>query len=390
MGRAMHTLFSYGFRPFFLLAALWAVLAPIVLIAALAGAGWTADALPLFRWHGHEMIYGVVAAAIAGFLLTAAPTWTNTPPVSGRPLAGLALLWIAGRIVASPLTGLHATPAVLIELAFFPALALALAGPLIRTRNVRNYPFPLLLVLLFAADAAFHAFLAGWFTLPFDPLRFAMNIVLVLVVIVGGRIIPAFTRNALLRERQATSIRSAPGLERASLAAIAAVVGVDLVAASSWAAGVAAAVAGALVATRLAQWEGHRTWRMPIVLILHIGYGWVAVALGLKAIWLLTQAPWAANWLHAQTAGVFGTMILAVMTRVALGHTGRPLVVHASITAAYALVVAGALVRIFGPVLLPFGAVHVFTCAVALWAGAFAIFLAVYAPILLGPRPQPA
>ncbi len=388
--RTVHTFFSYAFRPFFLLAAAWAVLAPIVLIAALAGAGWTAEALPLFRWHGHEMIYGVVSAAIAGFLLTAAPTWTNTPPVSGWPLAALALLWIAGRIVASPLTGLHATPAVLIELAFFPALAFLLARPLITTRNVRNYPFLLLLLLLFVADAAFHAFLAGWLTLPFDPLRFAMNIVLVLVVVVGGRIIPAFTRNALVREGRGTSIAPAAGLERASLAAIAAVVVVDLIAAGSWAAGVIAAVAALLVAARLAQWEGHRTWRMPIVVILHIGYGWVAVALGLKAVWLLTQAPWAANWLHAQTAGVFGTMILAVMTRVALGHTGRPLVVHRAIIAAYALVVAGALVRIFGPALLPIGAVHVFTCAVALWAGAFAIFLAVYAPILLGPRPQPA
>src|SRR5690606_37779486 len=300
-GVIVQTFLSYGFRPFFLLAAAWAVLALVLLVVALAGGGWSAEALPLYRWHGHEMIFGFVAAAIAGFLLTAAPTWTSTRPVSGTLLAGLALLWIAGRIVASPLTGLHATPAVLVELAFFPALGAALAAPLLRTRNVRNYPFLLLLALLFAADAAFHAVLAGRLSLPFDPLRLAANIVLVMVVVVGGRIIPAFTRNALVRERISTSIRPAPLLERASLVAIAAVVVADIVAPDTLAAGIVAAAAALLIAARLARWEGWRTLRMPIVLILHVGYAWVAAALALKAVWLLAHAPWAANWLHAQT-----------------------------------------------------------------------------------------
>ena len=125
---------------------------------------------------------------------------------------------------------------------------------------------------------------------------------------------------------------------------------------------------------------------MPIVLVLHVGYGWIAAALGLKAVWLLAGAPWAANWLHAQTAGLSGTMILAVVTRVALGHTGRPLVVRPAIAVAYALVVAAALVRVFGPALLPLGAVHVLACAAVLWAAAFAIFLVLYVPILIAPR----
>lgn len=384
----VRTFLSYAFRPFFLLAAIWAVLALVQTLVALAGAGWAIDALPLFRWHGHEMIYGFVAAAIAGFLLTAAPTWTSTKPVLGLPLAGLVLLWIAGRVVVNPLTGLHATPAVILDLAFFPVLAAVLAVPLVRTRNLRNYPFVLMLALLFAADAAFHAFSAGWLALSFDPLRAAANLVLAIVVVVGGRIIPAFTRNALVRERVGSAIRPAPWLERASLAAIAGVVVVDVAAPETAVAGWVAAVAAVSIAARLARWEGHRTLRMPIVLILHVGYGWVAAALALKAVSLLAQAPWAANWLHAQTAGVFGTMILAVTTRVALGHTGRPLVVHPAITVAYALVVAGALVRVLGPGLLPLGAVHVLACAMVLWAGAFAIFLAIYAPILLGPRVQ--
>jgi uncharacterized protein involved in response to NO len=383
----MQHFLSHGFRPFFLLGAAWGVIALAALIAALAGAAWNPAALPLFRWHGHEMLFGFVAAAIAGFLLTAAPTWTGTKAVSGASLAGLALLWIAGRIVVSPLTGLHATPAVLVELAFFPALTAALAAPLIRTRNVRNYPFLLILALLFTADAAFHAVALGWIApLAFDPLRFAVNVVLLLIVVVGGRIVPAFTRNALVRERMHSAIRPAPLLERASVAAVVGVVVIDLARPASGAAGVVAALAAVLIAARLARWEGLRTLRMPIVFILHVGYAWVAAALALKAISLLTGAPWAAHWLHAQTAGAFGTMVLAVTTRVALGHTGRPLVVHRAIVIAYALVVAGALVRILGPALLPLGAVHVLACASALWAGAFVLFLIVYLPVLVGPR----
>lgn len=388
---AVREFFSYGFRPFFMLTALWAIVSLTVLIAILTGAGWSAEALPLFRWHGHEMLFGFVAAAIAGFLLTASATWTGTPAVSGARLAVLVLLWVAGRIVVSPLTGLHATPAVLVEMLFLPALAAVLAPPLIRTRNVRNYPFLLMLGLLFVADALFHALHLGWVgPLPFDPLRFAANLVLLIVVVVGGRIVPAFTRNALLREGRRSSISAAPRLERASLLAVVAVVAVDIVAPGSGAAGIAAGIAALLVAARLARWEGWRTVRMPIVAILHVGYAWVPVALALKSVWLLTSAPWAANWLHAQTAGVFGTMILAVTTRVALGHTGRPLVVRPAITGAYALVVAGAVVRVFGPAVPFIGGVHAFICAAVLWAGAFAVFLVVYTPILVGPRPRSA
>src|SRR5690606_23497595 len=196
----MRQFLSYGFRPFFMACGAWAVVALAVLVAALAGMPWSPEALPLFRWHGHEMIFGFVSAAIAGFLLTASAAWTGTPPVAGGRLAGLAVLWLAGRLVVSPATGLHAPPAVLVEIAFLPALGALLAISLMRTRNVRNYPFLVILGLLFAADALFHALALGLVRpLPFDPLRFAANLVMVLVAVVGGRIVPAFTRNALIR-----------------------------------------------------------------------------------------------------------------------------------------------------------------------------------------------
>jgi len=384
---AMRVFLSYGFRPFFLLCGAWAIVPLAVLVAVLVGMPWNAEALPLFRWHGHEMIFGFVAAAIAGFLLTASATWTGTPPIAGGRLAALALLWLAGRLIVSPVTGLHSTAAVLVEIAFLPVLGAMLAVPLVRTRNVRNYPFLVILALLAAADALFHAIALGLVRPPpFDPLRFAANLVMLIVAIVGGRIVPAFTRNALLRSGRGSSITPSPRLDVAVRFAIIAVLVIDLVAPDTFVAGLAAAAAAALVAAQIARWEGLKTLRMPIVFVLHVGYAWIAIALALKALWILAGAPWAVNWLHAQTAGLFGTMILAVATRVALGHTGRPLVVRPAITVAYALVAAAALVRIFGPALLPLGAVHVLACAAALWAVAFAIFLVVYVPILFAPR----
>jgi uncharacterized protein involved in response to NO len=378
---------SYGFRPFFLLGGIWTPLALVILLLALVGSvNWPGEALPLFRWHGHEMIFGFAVTAIAGFLLTAVPTWTGTPAVAGRPLAGLAALWVAGRIAVFPSFGLHATPAVLLELLFLPALMTVLAVPLIRTRNWRNMPFLLVLALLFTADLLFHGIHLGLIQpLAFDPLRFAVNLVMLMIVIIGGRIIPAFTRNALVASGKGSSIAPEPRLERASIAAAVAVVTVDVAAPASVTAGAAAAAAAVLIAARLARWEGLRARGMPIVWILHAGYAWLVVALALKALWLVADVAWASNWLHALTAGAFGTMILGVATRVALGHTGRPLVVRRAIVLAYALVMLGAALRVFGAA-LPVTYTHALVSALALWAAAFSIFVLVYFPALTGPR----
>ena len=381
-------LFSYGFRPFFLLAGAWAVFALPALLAGLTFGAWPVEALPLARWHAHEMLFGFVAATIAGFLLTAVPTWTGSRPISGLPLAALVVLWFAGRVAMSPLSGMQGTPWLLLDAAFFPVLAVALAVPLVRTRNYRNLQFLLLLALLASADALFASVQLGWLTpLPFDPLRFAANLVLLLITVVGGRIIPAFTRNALLKLGVRCVFKSLPWLDRASLAAVAAVIVADIVRPDSALAGGLAALAAGLLAGRASLWHGHRTLRMPIVWVLHAGYWWLCVALALKAVWLLTHAPWAVNWVHALTAGAFGTMTLGVMTRVALGHTGRELVVARPIVAAYVLVIAGAALRVVGPAVLPAHYLQTLAAAGVSWSAAFVIFLAVYAPILVAPRP---
>ena len=379
---------SYGFRPFFVLAACAAIGTLIVLVAGFAGtSSGVADALPLARWHGHEMLFGFVGAAIAGFLLTAVPSWTGTKAVSGAPLGALAALWLLARAALSPWLGLQVTPWTLLSPLFFLALGAVLSVPLVRKRNYRNFQFLLLLALLGAADLLFVAAQFGWVAAPpFDPLRFAANVVLLLIAVVGGRIVPLFTRNALVQRGEQSSIVPTPWLERASLAAVVAVILVDLIRPETAFAGTVAAVAAVLLTVRVSRWRGYRTLQMPIVVILHAGYAWLPIALALKSAWLLLHAPWAANWLHALTAGAFGTMILGVMTRVALGHTGRPLVVARPISVAYVLVILGAGLRVAGPALAPSLFVPLLFAAAVLWGGAFLIFLVVYWPILSASR----
>jgi uncharacterized protein involved in response to NO len=335
------------------------------------------------------MLFGFVAATIAGFLLTAVPTWTNSRPLTGPPLAALVALWIAGRVGMSPLPALDGTPWLLLSAVFFPALGVMLAVPLVRARNYRNLQFLLILALLAGADALFVSVQLGWLRAPsFDPLRFAVNVVMLLIVVVGGRIIPAFTRNALLKSGARCVFTTRPWLDRASVAAVAAVVVADIVRPESALAGVLATLAAGLLAARASGWHAHRTLGMPIVWILHAGFAWIYIGLALKAIWLLAHAPWAVHWLHALTAGAFGTMTLGVMTRVALGHTGRALVVAPPTTAAYVLVITGALLRVIGPAALPAQYLQVLAAAGALWSAAFVVFLVVYAPILFAPRPD--
>jgi uncharacterized protein involved in response to NO len=385
---AAHALFSYGFRPFFLLGAAWALVAMLGLLGGLAFGAWPLDAaLPLARWHAHEMLFGFVAAAIAGFLLTAVPAWTSSEPVRGLVLAAVVVVWMTGRIVMLPMAGLYRTPWILLAALFFPVLAAVVGAALVRSRNYRNFQFMLVLMLLAAADFAFLIAELGWIEpLPFDPLRFAANLVMLMIAVVGGRIVPVFTRNALLKSGVQSSITPSPWLDRASLAAAAAVVLVDAVRQDTALAGWTSAAAALLLGARMSRWQGLRTLALPIVWILHAGYAWVVVALALKAAWLIGHPSWAANWLHALTAGAFGTMILGVMTRVALGHTGRALRVARPIVAAYVLAIAGAALRIWGPIAWPLHYVPVTSAAALAWASAFAIFLAVYSPILLGPR----
>lgn len=380
-------LFSYGFRPFFLLAGVYAILPMATIYWAITFGQWREDALPLFVWHGHEMLFGFVAAAIAGFLLTAVPTWTSTKAVSGTPLVFLVLLWLVGRVVSSPWMPPTGVLAQMIGSAFFPALAVTVAIPLIRSRNFRNLPFILLLAVLFLGELAFHARYLGWIEgQSLDGLRLTINTVVVMIVVIGGRIIPAFTRNALLAMRRDVKIRSQRTIDIATILSVVGVLLGDVFAIDSMLTGVLAALAAGLLLIRLTGWGGLRTLDVPLLWVLHLGTCWLVFALALKALWLLGGFSWAMNWMHAITAGVFGTMILGVMTRVALGHSGRPLAVSLPVVASYVLVSVAALTRVFGPSLAPNHFTLVLTAAISAWTAAFVIFLVAYTPILIKPR----
>ncbi|MGG5812176.1 NnrS family protein [Falsiroseomonas sp. CW058] len=387
-GRRGFALLSHGFRPFFLLAGLAAPFAVGLWVAALAGLPVPADGpLPIQRWHGHEMLAGFVAAALAGFLLTAVPNWTGRHGYAGAPLAALVGLFLAGRLALLPGSPLPVGLAAAVALAFLPALVGLVLPALVRARSARLFGPPAVVLLFWAGDVLMLGEAAGWWDAPTwrAGQLLSADAALALVGLIGGRIIPSFTLNALRKTGRPAEPRPLPGVDRAAVLSLLAVLVVDQVAPDGVAAGLVAAVAAALVALRLSRWHGLRTLGQPILWVLHLAYGFVPLALATKAAWLLAGAPWAAHWFHLQGAGALALMILAVMTRATLGHTGRDLVAAPATTAAYVLLALAALARVFGPALTD---AHLppLVVAAALWVTAFGLFLAVHFPILLRPR----
>jgi uncharacterized protein involved in response to NO len=383
-------LFDYGFRPFFLLCGLYALVIVPLWLFRFAHAAVPFGALPGVYWHAHEMLFGFVMAAIAGFLLTAVPSWTGTAGFAGRPLYLTVGLWLAGRVAMAIPDVLPLWFAALAELALLPALLVLLAPPILRARN-RNLPMLGVITLLWLIDAAFmRAMITGDMLLAAGATRVAVDLVLVLVVVIGGRIVPAFTGNALRKlakpgETPAAPV-SRPWLEGIAIGSVVALTLNDLFFPDGVAAGVLAAIAAIAHTIRLSGWNSFRVSREPILWVLHAGYAWVPVGLALKAACLLGDFSWAAKWQHAITFGAFATMILAVMTRASLGHTGRPLVVTRAISIAYAFLILGALLRVFGGAWTPHLYLWTLTGSGLAWVAAFAIFVWVYGPILMSPR----
>lgn len=384
-GRALVP-FAYGFRPFFLLAGLYAAFSIGAWVWMHAHGAAIFQSLPPQHWHGHEMTFGFIGAAIAGFLLTAVPNWTGEQGISGAPLIVLTILWLAGR-VAFLLPGSVPFAAIVVaELLFLPTLILMIAPMLFRSAN-RNRILLLVLASLWLTDAWFLYGLR--FEKPLivrDALLVAMDLVLILVTIIGGRIVPAFTRNALNQAGATVSLQPIPTLERLVMVAMLAVAVGDLVAPGGKLAAGLAAIAALLHLWRQSRWHAWRTRRQPIVWVLHLAYLWLPIGFALKAAALGAGIAWAGFWQHALGAGAAGTMILAVMTRATLGHTGRPLHVRPSIAIAYLLLTLSVIVRVFGPFALPLDYGTVILIAGLLWLGAFIPYLVIYGPMLLRPR----
>ncbi len=356
-----------------------------VWLAVLHGMAWEMAWLSPAGWHAHEMIFGFVAAAMAGFLLTAVASWTGQRGFAGPPLMVLVAIWLGGRIAMAPGLGVPQSLAAIIDLAFLPSVAIAVTPSLIRAGSVRNYPLVAFLVLLFVADLLFHFPLTGIWQAMRGP-TLAVDTILLMVVLIGGRIVPAFTGNALRTSHSEARVASFGWVDRAAMVAAVAVLVVDMASPGGFLAGAVALAAGALLAWRLLRWRGWLVRDMPIAWVLHVAYAWIPIGLGLKGLWLLWRFPIGAGWVHALTAGAYGTMILAVMTRAALGHTARPLVAAKPIVVAYLLVTLATATRVFAPVVAPSMPQITWTIAGVLWIVAFAIYCAVYAPILSRPR----
>ncbi len=374
-----------AFRPFFFGGAVWAALALATWMTLMAHGGTLPSAFDPLTWHRHEMLFGFVGAVIAGFLLTAIPNWTGRLPIAGTPLAALFALWVAGRLAVLFSAVVGRWPAALVDAGFYLILA-AIAGREVLAAKNRNLPAVVLVLLIALADAADHAAAAGLIADPLAGVRAAIALVVLMMALIGGRIIPSFTRNWMTKQGLRDGLPEQPGpFDRI-------VLGASGVALGAWVVGIPAPVSGWLLAlaavlqtARLARWRGWRTLADPLVAVLHLGYAWIPVGLAALSAALLLDRPPVSVAVHCLTAGGMATLILAVMSRATLGHTGRPLAAGPATVAIYALVTAGALLRVFAPLVLdnPFAGLEL---AALLWGGAFALFAAVYAPLLFTPR----
>ncbi len=372
-------LWNLGFRPFYLLAGLFAAFSIPVWVAQYAGwlgsRGYLAGSL----WHAHEMIFGYALAVIAGFLLTAVRTWTNRATPTGSTLAAIAALWLAGRIlVLTP----YATLATLVDAAFPMVIAIAIALPLVASGNRRNYFFIVLLTAMSAANLVYHFGMRGLLEIPVQRgLQLGLDLILFIMAVVGGRVIPMFTNNAI----PGTNAKRLPMLETLALGSLIALLAGDFVGLTGPAVAVVALVAAAAHAARLFLWHPWLTLGRPLVWILHVSYAWIIVHLGLRALAALDVVP-VPLAIHALTIGAIGGLTLGMMTRTARGHTGYPLQADRPEIACYILIQLAAATRVLLPLALPQIYLASVIASGMLWSLAFAIFTVRYWPILSRPR----
>jgi uncharacterized protein involved in response to NO len=373
-----------GFRPFFLLAAAFAVAIVPVWILFLTGVARPEGHWAPAVWHAHEMVFGFTVAVMAGFLLTAVGNWTQRETLAGAPLLFLAALWFAGRVAMTFGGALPRGLPALLDLAFLPVLTVVLSRPLLATRNSHIFHMPVVLSALFAANLVVH--LEGLGILHAGSGRHAclvaVDLVLFVILAIAGRVFPMFTRNATGVE----TIRSSRPLEVLTLVAMAALVVLDTFAPESRVAGVTSGAVGVVALARAWRWRTARVARHPLLWILHVGYAWVPLGLLLRGTAAIHPGVPLSLATHALTVGAIGSLTIGMMARVTLGHSGRPLVAPPAMTWAFAAITAAACVRVLGPVLFPDAYFLSLVVAGGLWTAAFFLYLVVYTPVLWRPR----
>ncbi len=375
-----HPLLALGFRPFFLGAGVLALLAMLVWLARLWGLLPGDGYLGGTAWHAHEMLFGYVGAVIAGFLLTAARNWTGIATPTGAWLGALVLLWLAARL--GPLLSLPHGLIALLDLAFFPALALALIPPLWRGKNKVNRAFLALLAAMTLANLLVHAQALGLTAATASRgSRLMLDLTLLTLWLVAGRIMPFFTQSAIPGSKP----RTRPWVETGTFVLAPAIALLNLTWPASPVSGALLLILAAIQAIRLGGWHHPLAWRNPILAVLYAGYLWLILGLaldGLAALGLLPPFP----ALHALTAGGIGVFTLGMLARVTLGHTGRDMRASLATSLAFLIINLAALVRVFPPLLWPRHYSLWLGMAGGLWVLAFALFLGIYGPMLARPR----
>jgi len=387
-----HPLFESGFRIFFIAAAFYAVSIMSLWSAQMSGMTDILDrivSMPLSIWHAHELIFGVIIAVVAGFLTTAVPVWTGTPRIRGAQLIFLFLLWFAGRVAILSSAKFPAEFVALIDLLFIPALAFIIAKPIITQKLWRNLGFIPLLFLIMIGNVLIHIEELGWGEDTAGVgIRLSIGLLILMTVVIGGRVIPFFTQNWLDRHDKKVTTTTPEWIDRVTIISCLITVVASTFPMDGLLLTALNVLTGVLILIRLSYWQGQHTISDPIMWILHVGYALMGLGFLAEALSLSTDLLPEVLAQHVFTIGGLSIMILGMMSRIALGHTGRPLIIHPLITVAYLAMILSLLSRILTPLFLP----DFYEAGLALagisWVAAWVLYLIIYTPILLSPRPD--
>ncbi len=376
--RGGFALWNLGFRPFYLLATIFGAASVLLWVAQVSGLLSSAY-LQGAVWHGHEMLFGYTTAVIAGFLLTAVRAWTNQPTPSGAPLMALAALWVAGRLLVLTPFALAST---VVNAAFPVAIAVAIGIPILRSRNVRNYFFVGLLVLMGALIGAMHMALRELFSIsPQLGLQLALDVVLFIMAVMGGRVIPMFTNNGVPGANATRRV----WLEKVALGSVLLLFVADLLQLPQAVVAVVVLLGALAHGLRLYLWKPWRTLGTPLVWILHAAYGWIVLHLALRGLVALDLLA-GSYAIHALTVGAIGGLTIGMMTRTAKGHTGRPLAADGYELAMFVLIQVAAVVRVFAGIASPSLYMAGVQLSALLWAAAMGLYAVRYWPVLTRAR----
>jgi len=376
---------SYGFRPFFLIGAVYAALAILMWLPQYFGELTLGGVFSPRAWHTHEMLFGFLPAIITGFLLTAIPNWTGRFPLQGAPLLVLLCIWLLGRAAIGVSALIGWLPTMAIDCAFLAVVAAVVAREVVAGKNWRNLRVVAILALLLASNAGFH--LEAHYTRSASYAeRSGVVLALILIMLIGGRIVPSFTHNWLVKSNLVHTSASNERADQSIVAIAIAALLAWVISPESPLAGIALLLGAAAQTARLANWAGWRAWRNPLVVVLHVAYGFVSLGFALSgvAVFFPETVPPSAG-VHAWTVGAMGGMILAVMTRASLGHTGRELRADWATDCLYAAIVGSALIRI-AAALQPRYAMTLLAASGVAWIAAFLGFAIAYGPLLTKPR----